>query len=264
MHITVENVSFAYSPPATVLKGISFQVPHNSVVGILGSSGSGKSTLLRIMLGLLPSSPTQSLEGAVTLDCKQTMADLRRKGKVALMFQEPSLLANLTVEQNVALPLKMLRRRDGITNGDVNQLITDVGLSKFRHFLPKHLSGGMQTRTALARTFSARPELLLLDEPFTGLDYGWRLDLYSQLVRLIAGCQSTAVIVSHDIDEILLLADTVLLLSKDGRLISTKSVTHKKPSAFQPEHIANFLDAMRDEVVSLQNELIREQSETDI
>jgi ABC-type nitrate/sulfonate/bicarbonate transport system ATPase subunit len=160
MHITVNNVSFAYSARATVLKGISFYVPHNSVVGILGSSGSGKSTLLRILLGLLPNSSTQSLEGSVTFDCKQSMADLRKKGRVALMFQEPSLLPNLTVEQNVALPLRMLRRRDGVTEENVNQLITDVGLSKFRHFLPKHLSGGMQTRTALARTFAARPELL--------------------------------------------------------------------------------------------------------
>jgi ABC-type nitrate/sulfonate/bicarbonate transport system ATPase subunit len=262
MHITVTELSFGYTAAARVLNNISFEVSHNSVVGILGSSGSGKSTLLRIILGLLPNSPSNLLKGNVSFDCKESMADLRKAGKIALMFQEPSLLPNLTVEQNVTFPLRMLRRRD--SKNDVDELITSVGLSKFRGFLPKHLSGGMQTRTALARTFVARPELLLLDEPFTGLDYGWRLDLYSQLVRLIAGCQSTAVIVSHDIHEILLLADIVLLLSKDGRLIRSKRLTQEKPSTFHPEQIAVFLHAMKDEVVNLQNELVREQSEADI
>lgn len=257
MHIIVKNVSFAYSADHDVLKDISFEVPHNSVVGILGSSGSGKSTLLRVMLGLLPSSHSHIMKGEVVLQCPQLLEELRKQGKIALMFQEPSLLPNLSVEQNIRFPLRILRREN--EGKQVEELIAGVGLAEFRHYLPKHLSGGMQTRTALARTFVTKPELLFLDEPFTGLDYGWRLDLYNQVTRLISTYGATAIVVSHDIYEVLLLADKVLLLSKDGRLISTTDALPKRPTAFSPRDIAIFLDAVKGEVVHLQNELISEQ-----
>jgi ABC-type nitrate/sulfonate/bicarbonate transport system ATPase subunit len=256
MNIIVKNVSFAYSAGCDVLKNVSFEVPHNSVVGILGSSGSGKSTLLRVMLGLLPSAHSHRMQGEVKLECSQTLEQLRRRGKIALMFQEPSLLPNLSVEQNVLLPLRILEREN--ERKQVEDLISSVGLEQFRHFLPKHLSGGMQTRTALARTFVTQPELLFLDEPFTGLDYGWRLDLYRQLTELMTAYRSTAVIVSHDIHEVLLLADKVLLLSKDGRLISTTDALPKRPASFSPQDIAVFFDSVEDEVIGLQNELVRE------
>jgi len=257
--IIVKNVSFGYSADSNVLEDISFEVPHNSVVGILGSSGSGKSTLLRVMLGLLPSSQSHVFQGDVILECPCTLEQLRKQGKVALMFQEPSLLPNLSVEQNVLFPLRMLQREN--ESKQVEELIAGVGLAQFRHLLPKQLSGGMQTRTALARTFVTQPELLFLDEPFIGLDYGWRLDLYSQLTRLISTCGSTAIIVSHDIHEVLLLADKVLLLSKNGRFISTTDALPKKPALFCPQEIAVFLNAVKSEVMHLQNELINQHRE---
>lgn len=261
MRISVTDISFGYRSGDPVLNGVSFEVSDNSITGILGSSGSGKSTLLRVIVGLLPNSPGHCVEGRVKVDGGGTMSDLRKNGRVAMMFQEPSLLPNLTVRQNVAFPLGMLRRNNGNTASKVDELLADVGLSRFKDFLPRQLSGGMQTRTALARTFVSDPDLLLLDEPFTGLDYGWKLDLYSQLMDLVARTKSTVILVSHDIQEIFLLADTILVLSKKGRVIDTRKPSQKKPSKFKPDEIALFLDSISGDIVDVQNELVREQAE---
>ena len=216
MNITVSDLSFGYTEVQSVLEHLNFVVEHNRITGILGSSGSGKSTLLRLLCGILPNSPRNAFQGTVTFDADTPMSSLRREGRIGFMFQEPSLLPNLTVAENIRFPLDILHQE---TDHAVDALLETVGLADFRDFLPKHLSGGMQTRTALARTFVAKPDLLLLDEPFSALDYGWKMDLYSHLSSLITSSATTVVMVSHDINELLLLANRVILLSKSGQII---------------------------------------------
>jgi ABC-type nitrate/sulfonate/bicarbonate transport system ATPase subunit len=258
MNITVSNLSFGYSKEAWILKNLDFSVEHNRVTGVLGSSGCGKSTLLRLLCGILPNSPLNVVEGEVTFDGTSPLSQLREQGRMGLMFQEPSLLPNLTVEKNVRFPLDILGNKDGRIA--VSSLIETVGLTEFRHFLPKHLSGGMQTRAALARTFVTRPDLLLLDEPFSALDYGWKMDLYGQLSHLIKTFGATVVIVSHDINEVVLLADKVLLVSKSGCLIRSAELPKEKPSSFAPDKLGEYFNSIKEEILLLQDTLLRERT----
>lgn len=258
MKIEVESLSFGYEKSRRVLDGVSFTVSHKQVLGILGSSGCGKSTLLRIICGIITKqSAKQSagfMEGEVRIEAHPDLVRLLSMGAIGLMFQEPSLLPNLTVEQNIKFPLEIIGARNHPPL--VDELIKLVGLEKFREYLPKHLSGGMQTRTALARTFATKPEILLLDEPFSALDYAWKLDLYEKLNQMIKAFSSTVILVSHDIREVLLLADRVLLLSKDGMIAREFDVRPEKPKCYRPDLIATYFDEVKPEIVLLQNYLL--------
>ena len=257
MKIEVESLSFGYEKSRRVLDGISFTVGDREVLGVLGSSGCGKSTLLRIICGIIPNPSHPFIQGKVRFESAVDLGALRSKGGIGLMFQEPSLLPNLTVEKNIAFPLEIIGKRE--SRGLVDDLIEAVGLERFRTYLPKHLSGGMQTRTALARTFVTKPDLLLLDEPFSALDYGWKMDLYEKLSQMIKTSASTVILVSHDIREVLLLADKVLLLSKNGRIAKELDVKPEKPRAYTPDLLADFFDDVKAEVVLLQNYLLKPQ-----
>jgi len=124
----------------------------------------------------------------------------------------------LTVRQNIELPLKIKGNNDP---HKVAELIKAVGLEEYANYLPKQLSGGMKTRVALARAFVTEPELLLLDEPFSALDIGWKSDLYKRLVSLF---HTTVVIVTHDVQEAILLADEIIVLNRKGSLQAKFSV----------------------------------------
>jgi ABC-type nitrate/sulfonate/bicarbonate transport system ATPase subunit len=254
MKIDVESLSFGYEKSRKVLDGISFTVRDGEVLGVLGSSGCGKSTLLRIICGIIPNPSNPLIQGGVSFETGVDLDSLRSKGGIGLMFQEPSLLPNLTVEQNVTFPLDIIGNHD--SRGLVDELIEAVGLQRFRNYLPKHLSGGMQTRTALARTFVTKPDLLLLDEPFSALDYGWKMDLYEKLTQMIKASGSTVILVSHDIREVLLLADKVLLLSKRGTIAKELDVKPDKPRSYKPDLLAVFFDEVKPEIVLLQNYLL--------
>jgi sulfonate transport system ATP-binding protein len=254
MKIDVESLSFGYEKSRKVLNGISFTVDDGKVLGVLGSSGCGKSTLLRIICGIIPNPSNPVIEGTIRFESGFDLSALRSKGGIGLMFQEPSLLPNLTVEKNIAFPLEIIGTRE--PPGLVDGLIQAVGLERFRTYLPKHLSGGMQTRTALARTFVTKPDLLLLDEPFSALDYGWKMDLYKKLTQMIEASASTVILVSHDIREVLLLADKVLLLSKSGRIAKELDVKPEKPKAYTPDLLVDFFDDVKEEIVLLQNYLL--------
>lgn len=251
MQIKVESLSFSYEKNRKVLDEISFDVDHAQVVGILGSSGCGKSTLLRIICGVIPNLWRASTEGVVSFEKGFEVEKLRSKGGIGLMFQEPSLLPNRTVEQNIRFPLEIIGEHSQCEV--VEELIDAVGLQQFRDYLPKHLSGGMQTRTALARTFVTKPSLLLLDEPFAALDYGWKMDLYEKLSRMIKTSGSTVILVSHDIREVLLLGHKILLLSKRGKIAKELIMNSPKPVVYKPELLASFFDEVKNELVFLEN-----------
>lgn len=206
--------SFAFGARA-VLQDLQLSVAPGEAVAVLGPSGCGKSTLIRVLANILPRGPGESLDGVISL-AGTAPSEFRATGELSVMFQDPTLLPHLSVEQNIRLPAQLLGR-DG--EEDVDPLLKLVGLEAFRDYLPRDLSGGMRTRTALARSFVSKPKLLLLDEPFTGLDLGWRESLYGSLQRLRARNGTTILMVTHDLEEAVYNSDRVLVMSPEGTFV---------------------------------------------
>ncbi|MFH0758480.1 MAG: ABC transporter ATP-binding protein [Bacteroidota bacterium] len=240
MDITASNIRFSYKKDIPVLNGINFNVNDGEILGILGSSGCGKSTLLRIICGLIRNGPKKGYSGSIMLNGNEDTFSLRKNGKIGFMFQERSLLPNLTLEKNISLPTQMNIGLN-VHKYFSRELIELVGLEDFKDYLPRELSGGMQTRAELARAFITKPNLILLDEPFSSLDYGWKMDLYSKVFNLIMKFQSTAIIVSHDIQELVLLADRIIMISKTGEIVNKDFLTTKESFNYTSKNMQDFL-----------------------
>lgn len=228
--LSCNDIKFSYQAEKQVLNVNSFSLDKANTLAIVGASGCGKSTLLRILSGLLPNSDNNRLQGVVTID-GLSADQYRQTGKLAFMFQEATLMPHLTVRQNIALPLKIKGINDA---GKVENLIKAVGLEEAADYLPKQLSGGMKTRVALARAFVNEPELLLLDEPFSALDIAWKSKLYIELEKLRELYNTTVIIVTHDVQEAILLSNKVIVLNRFGEMqppehpvISTMSLTER-------------------------------------
>jgi NitT/TauT family transport system ATP-binding protein len=235
--ITVRNLAFGYSA-APVIKDISFSIGEGETVGVVGISGSGKSTLLRLIAGLLPSrTGSEFYRGEVLYDGMATPTSYQ-DGRIGMMFQDPTLLPNRTVFENVRLPLDILGLSDDDT---VRDLVAQVGLGQSISLRPHALSGGMKTRTALARTFVTKPRFMFLDEPFASLDVGWRLALYRIFLNLVRSHTCTALIVSHDIQEMLLLCDRVFVLSHEGMLLECVHLSERQQIDLDVDYVRTHL-----------------------
>ncbi len=210
--------SFHYGSVPT-LRDIRITLEVGGVLAILGPSGCGKSTLLRIIAGLVPRARGDRFVGDVRLFGDAPLR-ARSDGRLAMMFQDPTLLPHLTVRENVALPLRFLEGRASLS---IEDTLRQVGLERYANYLPRDLSGGMKTRVALARSFISQPDLLLLDEPFTGLDIGWREDLYRTLRELRERVGTTVLLVTHDLEEAVFNAERLLVMSSDGAVLDTIS-----------------------------------------
>jgi len=220
MFLQLKDISFSHIKGKAVLNDISFSLDKGQTLAIVGASGCGKSTLLRILSGILPNSNGNDLQGNMSID-NLTPDQYRQTGKLAFMFQEATLMPHLTVRQNIELPLKI---KGSSNEQKTNNLIKVVGLEEYSNYLPKQLSGGMKTRVALARSFSTNPELLLLDEPFSALDIAWKSKLYVELEKLKEQHNTTVVIVTHDVQEALLLADHVIVMNSFGNIETRKEI----------------------------------------
>jgi ABC-type nitrate/sulfonate/bicarbonate transport system ATPase subunit len=218
--IRLNDVSFAFGKSKIVLDRISFDVEKGDTLCIVGASGSGKSTLLRIIAGLLPSEKTSVFSGDVTV-LNKTPFDYIQKGKLSFMFQEPSLFPNLSVKENIALPLSIKRIKN---KEKVDRLISLVGLSGYEKYLPRELSGGMKTRVSLARSFITDPEILLLDEPFSALDIGWKKILIEELIHIKKKLGTTLIMVTHDIQEAICLSNRFIVLGRNGKILDEHSI----------------------------------------
>jgi NitT/TauT family transport system ATP-binding protein len=208
--------------PVEALRGMDLQVDDGEFVAVVGRSGCGKSTLLRIIAGLL--APTS---GTVTVDNVPVTGPRR---DIAMMFQRPALLPWRTVLHNVLLPAEIFgwRRRDH--RDRAHELLRTVGLTGFEKRLPHELSGGMQQRVALCRALIQQPRLLLMDEPFSALDALTREELSVELQRIHMELRTTMVFVTHSIDEAVLLADRVVVLSaRPGQVRKVVQVDIPRP-----------------------------------
>jgi sulfonate transport system ATP-binding protein len=202
--------TFAADP---VLRDVTLTVAPGEVLAILGTSGCGKSTLLRIAAGL-----DRASAGSVRIDGSPVDGI---DARCAVGFQEPRLLPWRTVAGNVALGLPRGTRRDAGA-ARVAELLELVGLSAFAGHRPREISGGMAQRASLARALARNPGVLLLDEPFGALDALTRLKMQDLLLDVHAAAPTTVLLVTHDVDEALQLADRVILLgADDGRAGAT-------------------------------------------
>lgn len=226
MTLKISDISFSYNKGKKVLNGVSFEVERAKTTCIMGISGSGKSTLLRIIAGFLSDEKKYFYSGSISFADK-SIDSLRSNGKLSFMFQEPSLLPNMTVRENISLPLRIIKK---FNDQHIDTLIESVGLTDSKTKLPNALSGGMKTRTSLARSFSILPDLLLLDEPFSALDIGWKNNLYNELAALKSKYNTTVILVSHDIEEAVKLSDTIIVLGNNGELILNVDVKSANPT----------------------------------
>jgi NitT/TauT family transport system ATP-binding protein len=197
-----------------VLDGLSLKVMNQDFFGIIGPSGCGKTTIFNIIAGLFePDSGEILLDGVPTDGLR---------GRVGYMMQKDLLFPWRTVLQNVLLGLQVRGKPAAESKELAREYLSTFGLTGFENSYPRQLSGGMRQRVALIRTLIVDPDILLLDEPFSALDYQTRLYLEGVLVDAVQKFKKTVILVTHDIDEVVALANRVVVLTK--RPASTKAV----------------------------------------
>lgn len=212
-HIAVSGVSHRYRRTANlVLEDISFEVQPGEAVALVGRSGCGKSTMLHILSGLMaPSAGTVHIDGA------RVRAPTPRW---IVMFQQPHLYPWMTVRQNVGLGLKFARWRRREIEARVDELLALVELGDYAARNVQDLSGGQQQRVALARSLAVRPDVLLLDEPFSALDAVTRRALQRDVRQIAFEIGITLVVVTHDIAEAVAMADRAIVMRSDPGAIA--------------------------------------------
>jgi NitT/TauT family transport system ATP-binding protein len=212
-----EGLSYTYLTrigETLALKDLDLTIRDGEFCSIVGPSGCGKSTLLGIISGLL-----QPTEGQVLLDGVSIRGTHERVG---ILLQKDHLFEWRTVLQNAELGLEIRGRNTAEARRRAHQLLESYGLAGFEHAYPHQLSGGMRQRVALVRTLATDPDVLLLDEPFSALDYQTKLILERDVHRIIREDKKTALLVTHDIEEAVSMSDRVIVLS--GRPAQVKNV----------------------------------------
>lgn len=210
-----KNIYYTYHTKegeTTAVRDLSFTVEDGQFVSVIGPSGCGKTTILSLAAGLLAPSAGEVVRG---------------EGECGYMLQRDALFPWRTVEQNIFLPLEVKKRNTPEKRAKALELAEKYGLKDFLKKTPSQLSGGMRQRVALIRTLSAEPEILLLDEPFSALDYQTRLEVCDDVQSIIKSEKKTALLVTHDISEAIALSDKVVVLSA-------------RPATVVAEHMINF------------------------
>ncbi len=210
--LVLQKVSHGYGPVA-VIKDINLTVQQGEVVVIVGPSGCGKTTILNLLSGYI-----EPLEGSI-----------HREGIIRTVYQQDGLFPWLTVSENIMIGLRAITDLQQ-QKKELRELIELIHLEGFENHYPHQLSGGMRQRVELARVLAGESDILLMDEPFSALDYQTRLRMRQELVRLLEKRQRTVVFVTHDIEEAAQLADRVLVLSnRPATIIRELGIDEPKP-----------------------------------
>jgi NitT/TauT family transport system ATP-binding protein len=212
--LEVHGVSYSYHSlegETLALSDISFTADNGEFLAIVGPSGCGKSTLLSLLSGLLkPDTGEILIDGVPQTDSRSN---------IGYMLQRDHLFEWRTIMGNAELGLEIQRKLDSSSKEKLHQMLHTYGLGSFEQAKPSELSGGMRQRAALVRTLALEPDLLLLDEPFSALDYQTRLSVCDDISSIIKSTHKTAILITHDLSEAISVADRVIILtSRPGRL----------------------------------------------
>lgn len=183
-----------------VLKDINFDIYKGEFISILGPSGCGKSTLLSIIANLL-----EKTNGTIEINSTNK--------NIGYMFQDDTLFEWRTILENCYLPLEIKKFEDDKYKENIHSLLKYFGIWEFKDKYPNELSGGMRQRVALIRSLATSPDLLLLDEPFSALDYGTKLKLASEVLESLKKFQKSAILVTHNIQEAISMSDKIIILT---------------------------------------------------
>jgi len=242
MRVAVDGVSVHFIAPdggtLAAVGPVSFDVEAGSFLALLGPSGSGKSTIVRAIAGLqLPTTGQIHVDDAVIL---------QPHDEVGMMFQDATLMPWRSVNDNIGLPLEIINLDKAEREKRVREILPLLGLEEFGESYPGELSGGMAQRVSLGRALVQQPEVLLLDEPFGALDALTREKISFDLLRIWAEYQQTIIMVTHDINEAVLLSDRVLVLSqRPGRVIADIDVPLARPRTPEMAYTEDFIDTAR-------------------
>jgi len=229
--LVLDRLGKIYPNGVNALERFSAEIRLGEIVAIIGGSGCGKSTLLRAVAGL-----DRATTGTVTLD---ETAITGPHAKIGIIFQEPRLLPWLSVADNIGFGLS--EAPSHVRREKVARALARVGLTDKANAWPRELSGGQAQRVAIARALVPQPEVLLLDEPFSALDAFTRRDLQDHLLDLWADTRPTLVLVTHDVDEAVVLADRVLVMRpRPGRLFDEIKINLARPRDRNSPLFGNF------------------------
>lgn len=236
-HVSLANISHQYGSKK-ILDDISFDIKRGEIICLLGASGSGKSTLLRLLAGV------EALnKGSIRIN-GETIVDEHifippEKRQIGMVFQDYALFPHLTVLQNIMFGIN---KNGKITRQQAMKQLDYIGLTEYADNYPNILSGGQQQRVALARTLATEPEILLLDEPFSGLDSHLREELRRDTKSLIKNNNISAIFVTHDAEEAMYLADRIILLnnSKIEQIGTPDELLNKPNSPFTAHYLRRY------------------------
>ena len=243
MDIRINNVSVTFQAIddeyLTAVGPVSFKVESGSFVALLGPSGSGKSTLIRAVAGL-----QTTASGEIYVN-EELITEPH--SSVGMMFQDATLMPWRTVNDNIGLPLEMKSVSKIEREGQVQAILPLLGLEDFAEAHPGELSGGMAQRVALGRTLIQQPRILLLDEPFGALDALTREKISFDLLRIWAEYHQTVIMVTHDINEAVLLSDRVIVLSqRPGRVVADIDVPLERPRNLEMVYTQPFIETAKE------------------
>jgi sulfonate transport system ATP-binding protein len=226
--LLIEGLHKRFSNGFVGLESVDLSVNKTEIVSLIGTSGCGKSTILRIIAGL--DFPTR---GTVRID-EQIIT--KPHADISIIFQEARLMPWLTVWENIQFGLQHLpKTQRNLLTGEV---IAKVGLTEFAKALPRQLSGGMAQRVAIARALVANPSILLLDEPFSALDAFTRLSLQDHLLEIWSYAQPTMILVTHDVEEAVMLSDRVIVMrGNPGRIHQEFVIDLPRPRRRTDQHL---------------------------
>ncbi|MFC3884739.1 ABC transporter ATP-binding protein [Bacillus songklensis] len=210
----LNHTYFTKQSATTALENISLTIEEGEFISFLGPSGCGKTTLLSIIAGLI--SPT---EGKVTLDEKNIQ---QMKSRIGYMLQQDYLFPWKTIKENIMIGLKMMNEWSKENEESALKLLEQIGLKGVDSYYPRQLSGGMRQRAALVRTLAINPHILLLDEPFSALDFQTKLKLEELVSQTLHSFGKTSLLVTHDIGEAIAMSDRIFLFSaRPGKIVKT-------------------------------------------